>query len=268
MGWLKLCKAAGTGVQKGKVFSFKVNNANYNVLAGTCIVVGQFPFNTQVTVQENIPAGYYVSDMDIRPISAKISEDKVHGLAVARISSGMTTVIFKNSAINTATATPSQTQTPKPPTPTPSPMGRLQICKAAIGGGVSGIFKFTFGATSESVPVGACSQVDSVNAGKLTITENARPGYVVSNIFTIPAGRLISKNLNGRSATVMIVPGGSTSKTIVVFVNRAVRSQSVTNTAASAQTTDLQSNDNPLDAFLQFLSDAARGWLEPAHASQ
>jgi hypothetical protein len=56
----------------------------------------------------------------------------------------------------------------------------------------------------------------------LTVTEDARAGYVVSDIYTIPAGRLISKNLSTRSAKVTIVEGISPSQTIVVFVNRAV----------------------------------------------
>jgi hypothetical protein len=60
-----------------------------------------------------------------------------------------------------------------------------------------------------------------VNAGTLTITEVARAGYAVTDIYTIPADRLISKDLNARSVTVTIVQGTASSQTIVIFRNRA-----------------------------------------------
>jgi len=65
---------------------------------------------------------------------------------------------------------------------------------------------------------------------------------VVSDIYTIPANRLISKNLSNRTATVTIVEGISQSQTIVVFVNRAVTSQ-----AAPAGTTTVSNQDTSTD---------------------
>jgi hypothetical protein len=62
----------------------------------------------------------------------------------------------------------------------------------------------------------------SVNAGTLTITEVAQTGYTAADIYTIPANRLISKDLNGGSARVNIVKGTAASQTIVIFRNRAV----------------------------------------------
>ena len=56
----------------------------------------------------------------------------------------------------------------------------------------------------------------------MTITEDARAGFAVSDIYTIPADRLVSKNINNRTVTVTIVPGNASTQTIVVFVNRAV----------------------------------------------
>ena len=145
-------------------------------------------------------------------------------------------------------------------------MGRLQICKEADGAGVSGNFTFRFNTKYRSIPVGACSLIISVNAGTLTITEDVRTGYVVADVYTIPASRLISKDLNGGSVTVTIVQGYTASQTIVVFLNRAVTSEAITDVALNAPWTDvrLSENPNPLDAFMQVLRDGVRGRLEPA----
>jgi hypothetical protein len=107
---------------------------------------------------------------------------------------------------------------------------------------VSGYFNFRFETRSRSIPVGACSLIISVNAGTLTVTEDARSGYVVSDIYTIPAGRLISKNLSNRTAKVTIVQGTSTSQTIVVFVNRAVTAQAAPDEASAVYGSETSSN--------------------------
>jgi hypothetical protein len=44
----------------------------------------------------------------------------------------------------------------------------------------------------------------------------------LSDIYTIPANRLVSKNINNRTVTVTIVDGNASTQTIVVFVNRTV----------------------------------------------
>src|SRR6185503_4836534 len=246
LGQLKVCKAAGAGVRVGKLFTINVNNVAYSVPAGPgdggyCVLAGQFPVNTQVTVQESIPAGYYVSHIGVKP-DRSISRDLTLGKAVVEIGSGVTEVILTNRAIGaptpviTSTLRPSNTPTATPrcapnctPTPTAIPKGRLQICKEADGAGVSGYFDFNFANKSKTVPVGACSSLLYVDAGTLTITEVARAGYSVTDIYTIPADRLISKNLNGRTVNVTIVQGNAASQTIVIFRNRA-GSQSATPT--------------------------------------
>jgi len=57
--------------------------------------------------------------------------------------------------------------------------------------------------------VGACTSLITVRAGSLTITEVARAGYTLTDIYTIPANRLISEDLNARSAAVTIVQGNT-----------------------------------------------------------
>ena len=240
-GQLKVCKVAGPGVAAYTEFTFNVNGVTYTVPAGYCVLAGQYSINAQVTVHETIPTGYYVSSIIVRPSNRTVSQNQANGTVVVKIGTGVTEVLFTNARQGVATATP--TRTPQgSPTPTSGPRGRLQICKEASGSGVSGSFTFRYETRSKSVPVGACSLIISVNAGTLVVKEDARSGYVVSDIYTIPANRLISKNLSNRTATVTIVEGISQSQTIVVFVNRAVSSQ-----AAPAGTTAVSNRDTSTD---------------------
>ena len=239
LGQLKVCKIAGTGVTKGTVFTFNVNNVNYNVPAGYCVLAGQYPLNTQVTIRENPLTGYFLESINIQPDGRTVSKNVSLGEAVVKIGSGVTEVSFRN-----ASSTVISTKTPEPPTP---PMGYMQICKKAEGTGVSGYFNFRFGTQSRSVPVGSCSRlIFNLNAGTLTVSEDARAGYQVADIYTIPADRLVSKNLTAGSANVTIVPSGgdASTQTIVVFVNRALN------------TIGLQ---NPLDTLMLFLRNGGRG---------
>jgi len=241
LGQLKVCKVAGTGVTPGTLFTINVGNTSYSVPAGPsdggyCVLAGQFPLNTQVTVQEVIPSGYVVSGIEVKPDSRKVSKNVSLGKVVVKIGTGVTEVIFTNKVGGLPTKTPTAVVTPKPsktptptpgcapnctPTPTPIPTGRLQICKEADGSGVSGYFTFKFGSKSVTVPVGACSPLLTINAGTLTITEVARAGFSVTDIYTIPADRLISKKLSTRTVTVTIVQGYASSQTIVIFRNQA-----------------------------------------------
>src|SRR5215207_61226 len=239
-GQLKVCKAAGAGVTVGQLFTINVNNTSYTVPAGPtdggyCVLAGQFPLNLDVTVQEVIPAGYDVSDIEVKPDRAQ-NTDIESGEVIVEIGSGVTEVIFTNrlSGLPTPTVGPTNTPTATPgcdpnctPTPTPTPKGRLQICKEADDAGVSGYFSFSFANRSKSVPVGACSALITVDAGTLTISEAAQAGFKVTDLYTIPANRLISKNLDDGSATVNIVQGNASSQTIVVFRNRS-ETQTVT----------------------------------------
>jgi len=216
LGQLKLCKAIGIGVIKGDIFNFTVNNTNYTVLAGYCVLAGQFPVNTQVTIKENVPAGYFVENIVVAPDDRTVSKSTSLAEAVVRIGSAITEVTFKN-----ATSTSTSTKTPVPTTP----QGYMQICKQASGEGVSGYFMFRFASQTRSVPVGSCSSlIFNLTPGTLTVSEDAQAGYEVADIYTIPADRLISKDLNARTATVTIVPsnGDASTQTVVVFVNRKV----------------------------------------------
>ena len=271
LGQLKICKVAGTGVTQGKLFTFTAGGSTFYVPAGPadsgyCVLAGQYPLNTQLTIEEVIPAGYYVSRIEVKP-DRVVSRDTANGKVVIRIGSGVTEAIFTNkvagsptptrtpTSVNTPTPRPTNTSTSTPscspnctPTPTPIPRGRLQICKEADGDGVTGYFTFRFETRSRSVPVGACAGLISVDAGKLTITEVKQSGYELTDVYTIPAGRLISKNLSEGSATVTIVEGTASSQTIVVFRNRAVPS-TATPTSTSTGTITATSTPTPTSTF-------------------
>jgi hypothetical protein len=270
-GQLKICKVAGSGVALGQLFSFKVGNNNYNVPAGPadhngyCILAGQYLLNTQLTIEEVIPSGFYVSTIEVKPDSSRVSRTTSLGVVTIKIGSGVTEVIFTNkvasaptptrtpTSVNTPTPRPTHTPTPTPscspnctPTPTPVQTGRLQICKEADGNGVTGYFTFKFETRSRSVPVGACAGLISVNVGNLTITEVKQTGYELTDIYTIPADRLISKDLNAGSAVVTIVEGMASSQTIVVFRNRSVISTGTrTSTSTSTSTPTLTVTGTP-----------------------
>ena len=252
LGQLKVCKESVSGIPRGTIFVIQVNGVNYNVPAGYCVLAGTFPVTTQVTIQETIPAGYYVAGIEVYPDSRRVSRDKVNGIVVVKIGSGVTEVLYKNRVL-VATATPrptrtplSVTNTPRPtntPGPTAVPTGRMQICKEAKGSGVSGNFTFRYNDRAKSVPVGACTLRFSIASGTVTITEDARAGYELVDIYTIPANRLVSKDINNRTVTVTVVPGGSATQTIVVFVNRAVTATAVESslvTASNSSTFDVQ----------------------------
>jgi hypothetical protein len=271
LGQLKICKVAGTGVTQGKLFTFTAGGSTFYVPAGPadsgyCVLAGQYPLNTQLTIEEVIPAGYYVSRIEVKP-DRVVSRDTANGKVVIRIGSGVTEAIFTNkvagsptptrtpTSVNTPTPRPTNTPTPTPscspnctPTPTPIPKGRLQICKEADGDGVTGYFTFRFETRSRSVPVGACAGLISVNAGSLTITEVEQTGYEVTDIYTIPANRLINKNLTARSATVTIVEGTAASQTIVIFRNRSMTSIA-TPTSTSTGTITATSTPTPTSTF-------------------
>ena len=159
LGQLKVCKVAGSGVEEGKLFTFHVNGAaTYNVPAGPpdrgyCVLAGRFPVGSNVTIQEVIPSGFYVSRIEVKP-DRTVSKNTAEGTVTVRIVSGVIEAIFTNKVSGSPTPTFTPTSaTPKPtntatstpicnpnctPTATPIPTGRMQICKEAADAGVTG----------------------------------------------------------------------------------------------------------------------------------
>jgi len=244
---------AGNGVTVGQEFTFTVDGNPITVPAGPasggyCRLAGYYPLQAKITIQENIPGGYFVSRIEVKP-NRVVNKWVAQGKVVIKVGTGVTEVIFTNKALTvsptatktaavTATLKPTKTPTATPqcgtactPTPTPVPRGRLQICKESDGTGVTGNFSFKFGTKTVTIPVDSCSSLLYVDAGPLTITEVARTGYAVSDIRTLPTDRLLSEDLPNRTAVVTIVQGNASTQTIVVFSNRSTQ---ITSAPASA----------------------------------
>jgi hypothetical protein len=102
--------------------------------------------------------------------------------------------------------------------------GFIKICKAASGAGVTGDFQFTVSGVKDpvTVPVGGCSKSVVAPSGQVTIAETAQVGVAVAAITTDPVGRLVSRNLAARKASVKVPAGSVASQTIVTFANKTV----------------------------------------------
>lgn len=226
LGQLKVCKIARPGVSPGTIFTINVNGTPYNVPGarspGLCVLAGQFPLDTQVTVQEVIPAGHVVSAIQVYPDNRRVSKDVTLGKVIVKIGTGVTEVVYVDKVSARLSSSSVRSRSSRQAAAAQDVTGRLEICKEADGAGVTGNFTFTFAGKTRTVPVGACTPLIVVPVGPLTITETATAGYVLSDIFTIPDDRLISENLAARSATVTIVQGRASTQTIVVFRNRSV----------------------------------------------
>jgi hypothetical protein len=123
-GQLNVCILAGTGVQPGQLFKIKVDNTSYSMPAGkadnsSCIIAGEFPVNTQVTIQEIVPNGYLVTDIKVNPERCVVSKDVSLGIVVVKIRRGEIEVTLTNKANDLPTSTPTGTASS---TATDSPM--------------------------------------------------------------------------------------------------------------------------------------------------
>lgn len=101
------------------------------------------------------------------------------------------------------------------------PTGFLEICKEASTAAVTGDFDFTAGGHAVTVPVGACSAAIEMAAGPVTVVEAPVEGIAVSDIETAPAGRLLDKDLVGRTAHATVVAGDVSVQTTITFTNHA-----------------------------------------------
>jgi hypothetical protein len=128
-GHLKVCMVAGVGVTPGQPFTINVDNSSYSIPAGNltdnpCIFTHEFPVGTQVTVQELIPTGYIVKQIEVNAEKRVVSKDVSLGNVVVKIRRGEIEIIFTNEMYDlpTSTLTASPTLTPTPATPnTPTP---------------------------------------------------------------------------------------------------------------------------------------------------
>jgi hypothetical protein len=103
----------------------------------------------------------------------------------------------------------------------PHPSGYMSICKQQSGTGLEGaVFNFKVGRAVYSAPVGGCSAAFPVQTGHVTVTELPRSGSQLVGVSTVPADRLVKRDVPHRSAIVNVVAGDVSHETIVTFTNR------------------------------------------------
>ena len=90
IGYLKICKIAGTGVTIGTPFMFHVDSQAYIVPAGYCILDGTFLVGTEVTVHDVVPTGYQLTSITVDPSGRLVSLDLINGSVTVMIGTGIT----------------------------------------------------------------------------------------------------------------------------------------------------------------------------------
>ena len=94
-GWVKVCKAAGTGVVAGEKFTFTVAGQTIEVHAGYCSLPIELPVGN-VTIDETVPDGYTVENIVVNGAGSLVSSDLAAGTAVVTIAPGVTEAVFTN----------------------------------------------------------------------------------------------------------------------------------------------------------------------------
>ena len=229
-GDLKICKLTETPAFYGRQFSFTVNggpaisteaNPAFDDPAHwSCRLAGTFTVGSKLRVQELVPAGAEVAWIDSDPAACLDDFDTNEGWADVTIGAGACVVLFDNEA------------------PAPEGTGWIEICKdrAKLGyydldWDVQGEFDFeVLDAAGDlyelTVLAGQCSAPIQIAAGIASVTELARAGYTLVDVYTIPEDRLLGHNLINQTAEVEIpVSDSPNDETQVHFVNKTQRAQ-------------------------------------------
>jgi hypothetical protein len=216
-GILKVCKVAGPGVTVGTPIGFTYSSAagsgTITVPAGPapgyCVLGPTLPLGTNVTVTENVPSGYYVSNITVAPATQLVpSPPNPNPPSVTvQIGPGVTEVTYTDAA-----------------------SGYLEICKQTPKElSVSGSATFTISPImpgspgSYTVPVGACSPAIEVPAGQVIITETSPPsGTATMSCTTIPPSAQLTTppcNASTWTDTVTVAAGDISTQTIAIITD-------------------------------------------------
>ncbi len=230
-GDLKICKVTNTPALLGVLFSFRVNGGPLiSTEAGpeavpalwSCRPAGTFQTGTVVTVQEIVPAGTEVDFIDTDPADRLRTFNLLTGTATLEIGGGQNVIIFDNEAV------------------APEQSGFIEICKdaALTGPGftpdpeVLGQ-QFTFTVDPPDGPsfdvttfAGQCTMALEVAAGVVRVTEHAKAGFRLVDVFTDPDTALLFDNIINRTADVEVpVSDNPNFESQVHFVNARDRAQ-------------------------------------------
>src|SRR5690349_18072893 len=144
-----------------------------------------------------------------RMCDVTIEEEEVHGFTGRR---RRRLLIVPLALVGAAVFAPQQALAARP--------GTIEICKQGANG-VTGNFQFRLnGGAAITVPVGGCSGPMAAPAGNNTVTELADPNSQVVDISATPKRKLVSANLDTRTAVVKVVKGSTAAvETVVTFTN-------------------------------------------------
>jgi len=110
-GTLKICKTAGPGVAAGSMWTFTVAGmtGTVSVPAGSCMIVGPFPFNSTQTITETAQTGFVVTAITVNPADRLVSANPAGRTVTLIVGSGVTEATFTNAAGPPATPGSSST---------------------------------------------------------------------------------------------------------------------------------------------------------------
>jgi hypothetical protein len=125
-GTLKICKNAGPGVTTGSSWPFTVSGVSGTIMvpAGSCKIVGDFPFNSVQTVTEQHTSGFAVSAMAANPANRLVGTPNLSaGVMQLRIGTGVTQALVTDEAVATTSSGGGggSTGSSNPPAPTSTP---------------------------------------------------------------------------------------------------------------------------------------------------
>lgn len=212
-GFIEVCKyASTTGPALTGSFSFTVNGGSpISVAVGQCSAPIAVAGST-ATVTESTQPWFKVSALSYVDSDGVTHDVTAASTITVPVTAGgiqqETIVNFTNQAIT----------------------GNLEICKAAAVPGMTGTASFTISGdfsanlalpSPVTVAIGACTNVLSVPAGTVTVSETPVNGQTfVTDISTMPASALVSSSLSGATADVMIGDASATAgETLVTFTN-------------------------------------------------
>jgi hypothetical protein len=201
MGFLQICKIGGTGVTPGTNFTFNVAGSIVMVPAGSCSQGLQLPAG-QAVVTEVAQTGSTLVGITASPSARLVASSLTDRSATVAIVPG-------DASTQSILTFTNQVE-----------LGLLKVCKIA-GTGVTPGTRFTIAVNGSNVvvPAGSCVMVATYPTGtSVTLAETPPIGTTVSAISVLPADRLGSVNLAGRTITVTV----GTGVTEVYFTNTAV----------------------------------------------
>jgi hypothetical protein len=210
-GFIEVCKSSTVNLPVSGPFQFTVDGQSVTVPTGGCSADMRVPAG-HATVVEQSNAYTQVTGISTVPQDALASSNLQSRTSIVNVPAGdisnATTVQYINQRVD----------------------GTLEICKSAQeGSGLTGSFTFNITgpmgfSTTQTVPVGACSDSFRVPAGVDQVNEVGSNNTDLVGVSTVPQHALVDSNLAAATTSVAVAAGDDASnETIETFVNSTSR---------------------------------------------